>query len=71
MARSGYGASVIRDLIPYELGGTVDLVLAPEGVRCEIKIPTHWLTSGEPSADAAIDLGLRDRVASSQHATLA
>src|SRR5262245_40100694 len=29
---SGYGSSVIRDLIPYELGGSVDYVLAPEGV---------------------------------------
>jgi PAS domain S-box-containing protein len=71
MVRSGYGASVIRDLIPYELGGTVDLVLAPEGVRCEIKIPTHWLASAEPTADAAIDLRPGDHPASSQHATLA
>ena len=29
---SSYGTSTIRDLIPYEVGGTVDLVLAPEGV---------------------------------------
>ena len=28
---SGYGSSVIRDLIPYELGGSVDYVLAPGG----------------------------------------
>ena len=27
--RSGYGTSVIRDLVPYELGGTVELVHAP------------------------------------------
>jgi hypothetical protein len=32
----GYGTSVIRDLIPYELGGTVDNVLAADGVRCKI-----------------------------------
>jgi two-component sensor histidine kinase len=38
-ARSGYGTSLIRELIPHELGGTVDLVLAPEGVSCNIKIP--------------------------------
>jgi PAS domain S-box-containing protein len=38
-AQSGYGTSLIRDLIPHELGGTVDLVLAPEGVRCTIVIP--------------------------------
>jgi two-component sensor histidine kinase len=29
----GYGTSVVKDLIPYELGGVVDLVFAPEGVR--------------------------------------
>jgi two-component sensor histidine kinase len=38
-ASSGYGTSLIRDLIPHELGGTVDLALAPEGVRCKIEIP--------------------------------
>ena len=40
---SGYGSSVIRDLIPYELGGSVDYVLAPEGVRCRVEIPAKWL----------------------------
>ena len=37
--RSSYGTEVIRNLIPYELGGTVDLVFASEGVRCDINIP--------------------------------
>ena len=37
--RSGYGTSLIRDLIPHELGGTVDLVFAADGVRCDIEIP--------------------------------
>ena len=37
--KSGYGTSVVRDLIPYELGGTVDLSFAPEGVRCRLEIP--------------------------------
>jgi PAS domain S-box-containing protein len=37
--QSGYGTSLIRDLIPHELGGEVDLVMAPEGVRCTIVIP--------------------------------
>jgi len=36
---SGYGTSLIRELIPHELGGTVDLVLAPDGVCCKIEIP--------------------------------
>jgi PAS domain S-box-containing protein len=35
----GYGTSLIRDLIPHELGGTVDLVFASDGVRCRIEIP--------------------------------
>ena len=41
---SGHGTSVIRDLIPYELGGSVDYVLAPEGVRCKLEIPAPWLS---------------------------
>ena len=40
----GYGTSVIRDLIPYELGGTVDYVLAADGVRCKLGIPAKWLS---------------------------
>ena len=43
---SGYGSSVIRDLIPYELGGSVDYVLAPGGVRCRVEIPPKWLSNG-------------------------
>jgi two-component sensor histidine kinase len=43
---SGYGSSVIRDLIPYELGGSVDYVLAPEGVRCRVEVPAKWLRNG-------------------------
>ena len=42
-AMAGYGTSVIRDLIPYELGGIVDLVFARGGVRCTIEIPARWL----------------------------
>jgi len=57
--RSGYGTSVIRDLIPYELGGAVDLVHAPEGVRCRLEIPAHWLSSGNAPGDLSMDPGLR------------
>jgi PAS domain S-box-containing protein len=42
--RSGYGTSIIRDLIPYEFGGTVDLDLAPEGARCRLEIPAAWVS---------------------------
>jgi PAS domain S-box-containing protein len=38
-AQSGYGTSLIRDLIPHELGGTVDLMFAADGVCCNIDIP--------------------------------
>jgi PAS domain S-box-containing protein len=45
-----YGTSTIHDLIPYEFGGTVDLVFAPEGVRCRLELPPDWLTNaGEPT----------------------
>jgi PAS domain S-box-containing protein len=36
---SGYGLSLIRDLIPHELGGTVDLIFPPDGACCKIEIP--------------------------------
>jgi PAS domain S-box-containing protein len=35
----GYGTSLIRELIPHELGGTVDLIFAPDGVCCKINVP--------------------------------
>jgi PAS domain S-box-containing protein len=34
-----YGVSIIRDLIPQELGGSVDLTFASGGVCCKIEIP--------------------------------
>jgi PAS domain S-box-containing protein len=35
----GYGTSLICELIPHELGGTVNLAFATDGVRCEINVP--------------------------------
>ena len=40
-ARDGYGSSVIRDLLAYELGGRADLVYAADGVRCTIELPAN------------------------------
>ena len=37
--RSGYGTSVICELIPYELGGTVDINYVTDGVQCRIEFP--------------------------------
>jgi len=46
---AGYGTSVIKELIPYELGGIVDLVFALEGVRCRLEIPRKWLNDADQS----------------------
>jgi two-component sensor histidine kinase len=45
-----YGANLIRELIPHELGGKVDLVFAAEGVCCRIEIP---LEEKRPPVDAS------------------
>jgi two-component sensor histidine kinase/integral membrane sensor domain MASE1 len=37
--QSGYGSNLIRDLIPYELGGAVELTFPRDGVCCKIEIP--------------------------------
>ena len=35
----GYGTSLIRELIPHELGGSVDLNFSSDGVYCKIDVP--------------------------------
>ena len=42
-SKSGYGTSIIRELIPYELGGRVDLAFASDGLRCRLDIPADWI----------------------------
>jgi PAS domain S-box-containing protein len=37
--QSSYGTNLIRNLIPHELGGMVELKFVPEGVSCRIEIP--------------------------------
>jgi two-component sensor histidine kinase len=37
--QSSYGTNLIRNLIPHELGGMVDLVFLAEGVNCRIEFP--------------------------------
>jgi PAS domain S-box-containing protein len=49
--QAGYGTSVIRDLIPYELGGTVELEFATDGVRCIVVLPGEQAQHGNQSAD--------------------
>jgi two-component sensor histidine kinase/integral membrane sensor domain MASE1 len=43
-SRSGFGTSVIGDLIPYELGGKVDLAFARGGLRCRVEIPSDCVS---------------------------
>ncbi|HEU0058963.1 MAG TPA: PAS domain-containing protein [Hyphomicrobiaceae bacterium] len=52
-AEAGYGTSVIRDLIPYELGGAVELDFSPSGVNCiiEFTLETEVVRLVNPSAD--------------------
>jgi two-component sensor histidine kinase len=45
-SRSSYGMQVVRELIPYDLGGTIDHVLAPDGARCDMEIPLARLNRG-------------------------
>jgi two-component sensor histidine kinase len=53
-SKPSYGTSTIRDLIPYEFGGIVDLVLAREGVRCRLELPADWLTHDSESVAEAV-----------------
>ena len=48
-SRSGYGTSIVRELIPFELGGTVDLAFASDGLRCRIEISADWVDGDNPS----------------------
>jgi PAS domain S-box-containing protein len=38
-AKTGYGTSLISEMIPHELGGSVDLAFLTEGVCCQIDVP--------------------------------
>jgi PAS domain S-box-containing protein len=50
--RTGYGTSVIRELIPFELDGKVDLDFGPDGVRCRVEIPKECISIGSRAMDA-------------------
>jgi PAS domain S-box-containing protein len=58
-SRPSYGTAIIRELIPFELGGTVKLAFASEGIRCRMEIPGTWvdrdssLTEGAPVLPSA------------------
>jgi two-component sensor histidine kinase len=56
-SQSGYGTSIIRELIPFELGGKVELVYACEGIRCQLEIPADWISVGAGLAQEPGALG--------------
>jgi len=43
--RSGFGTTAVRELVPYELGGTVELAHLPKGICCNLQIPPRWLSA--------------------------
>jgi PAS domain S-box-containing protein len=53
--QTGYGTSIIRDLIPYELGGTVELDFSPDGVRCAIQLPSEQTRQKYQSTNPCTD----------------
>ena len=48
-SQTGFGTSVIRELIPFELGGRVDLTFASDGLKCRLVIPADWFSIGDAS----------------------
>jgi PAS domain S-box-containing protein len=50
-SRSGYGTNIIRELIPFELGGAVELAFGPEGTRCRLEVPGEWTGKGRQRAE--------------------
>jgi two-component sensor histidine kinase len=69
-AEVGYGTGAIRNLIPYELEGSVDLTYEVQGVRCRIRLPAKWLLqSSDEIAEAVSEPDLRSSHAATLPAT--
>jgi two-component sensor histidine kinase len=58
--RRGYGTSVISDLIPYELGGTVNIDYVPDGVHCRIELPLEQASHQDRPMPLAVVRSNRD-----------
>jgi PAS domain S-box-containing protein len=61
--QAGYGTSVVRDLIPYEFGGTVEFAFADEGVRCRLEIPFDRVISDKQFDGVKGDGAMQDNPA--------
>ncbi len=52
--KAGGGTRIIRDLIPYEIGGTVDISFAPEGFQCRLEVPLKNIIAETPNASGTV-----------------
>jgi two-component sensor histidine kinase len=41
--RRGFGGELITGAVPHELQGDVRWEFEPDGVRCEIRVPSEWV----------------------------
>jgi two-component sensor histidine kinase len=55
-SQTSYGTQIVRELIPFELGGTVELAFASDGVRCRMEIPAEWTEEATPLNNDAKEL---------------
>ena len=55
--QAGYGTSIIRELVPYELGGTVDLDFASGGLHCRLEVPANWAHIPDRAHNSSENLG--------------
>jgi len=60
--QTGFGTSVIRELIPFELGGTVNLTFASNGLQCRLEIPSDWVSSDAPKGNSSRALDVKQIV---------
>lgn len=52
--REGFGMILIRNTIPHELDGNVDIEFAPTGVEANIRIPARYLSDSSLSDEGVI-----------------
>ena len=60
--KTGFGTGVIRELIPFDLGGTVALAFASDGLQCQLEIPADWLSCDAQIGDASRGFDLEQAV---------
>jgi PAS domain S-box-containing protein len=50
-SRQSYGTAIIREVIPFELGGAANLTFAFDGIECRLEIPGRWVSWGSQLSD--------------------